>query len=645
MVVRSSIFLIFLIMLQGSPAWSQVNRWSHRFGGLGYEETTEIVFDSSHNVIITGSFVDTLDFGGGPLIGAGSRDIYLVKLNQAGNHLWSERFGDPAWQETYSVATDALGSIVITGQFEGTVDFGGGVLTSAGNDDDVFVAKFDEAGNHLWSKRFGDGSWQGARRITTDGFGGIVITGQFSGTVDFGGGPLTDNGGTDDAFLTKFDADGNHLWSRQFGSAVGNIAIVGYGVSVDPSGNVAVAGVMGGIVDFGGGPLTSAGHQDVFVARFDPNGGHLWSQRFGDSEGQSAISTATDVSGNVFVTGSFHGTVNFGGGPLTTTGTGADVFLVKFDDAGSHLWSDGFGNEYEQYVNCLAVNASGTSVIVGEFTERVDFGGGTLNSAGSWDLFLAQFDPNGGHLWSRRFGDSGPQYGKGVAIDSSDKVAITGRFHSTVDFGGGPLTSVDPFGDIYAAQFGPATVSTLLRGFSATYTDFGIVVVWELFELEPGAEFTVLRAEATGPYRKLHDAEITKDGLSFRFVDTSYVPGLTYRYAVELSDRNGRRILFETEDISTPKLLLLLDQNYPNPFNPATTITYSIPASGLVRLRIYDSNGRLVRALVNESQPLKVHTVTWDGLRDSGDSVASGIYFIRLEFDGQIRTSKIAFVK
>jgi hypothetical protein len=209
------------------------------------------------------------------------------------------------------------------------------------------------------------------------------MTGYFSGTVDFGGGPLTSAGG-DNIFLAKFDASGTHLWSQGFRNQWG------YSVALDSSGNVVMTGFFVDTVDFGGGPLTSAGGQDIFLAKFDTNGTHLWSQGFGDGSDQIGQSVAFDPSGNVVMTGSFWGNVDFGGGPLTCAGW-SDIFLAMFDASGTHLWSQGFGDASIQFGRSVAFDPSGNVVMTGEFQGTVDFGGGPLTSAGWSDIFLAKF--------------------------------------------------------------------------------------------------------------------------------------------------------------------------------------------------------------------------------------------------------------
>jgi len=141
------------------------------------------------------------DFGGGLLTSAGESDAFAVKLDAAGNHVWSKRFGDSSFQEAFGIAADPAGNVVVTGRFEGTADFGGGTMLSHGGQD-AFVLKLGSSGNHLWSKRFGDGADQGAALVAIDGAGAALVSGLFWGQIDCGGGPLVSAGETD-AFLVK----------------------------------------------------------------------------------------------------------------------------------------------------------------------------------------------------------------------------------------------------------------------------------------------------------------------------------------------------------------------------------------------------------------------------------------------------------
>jgi TolB-like protein len=432
----------------GPPSGELTYSWSSRFGDADEQRGIDVAVGPSGNVVVTGSFWGSVDFGGGMLVSAGTNDIFVAKFGPGGTHLWSKRFGDATLQDVAYVAVDASGNVIIAGSFYGTLDFGGGALTSAGSTD-IFIAKFTPDGMHLWSDRFGGAGPQSGCYPAVDASGNIFLAGRFYGTIDFGGGTLN-SGGNDDIFVAKFDSDGTHLWSKRFGDASAQYAT---DVAVDGSGNVTITGYLDGSADFGGGVLTSAGSVDIFVAQFDADGTHQWSKLFGDSEYQQGNRIACDASGNVIIAGHFEGSVNFGGGTLTEAGQ-KDAFVAKFGSDGSHMWSKRFGDTFEQSGNGVAVDASGDVVVVGNFGGTVDCGGGELASAGSFDIFIARFSPSGAHLWSESFGAADEQSVFGVAAGASGAAVIIGAFIGEVDFGGGALTSAG-LTDIYVSTFEP----------------------------------------------------------------------------------------------------------------------------------------------------------------------------------------------
>ena len=188
--------------------------------------------------------------------------MFLASFAANGTLTWAKLFGDAAAQTSGGVAVDTVGNVVITGDAAGKVNFGGGMLTSAGLSD-VFVARFTVGGTHLWSKLFGGAGAENGRDVSVDPFGAIVLTGDFPTTINFGGGALTSAGLTD-VFAVKLDPQaGAHVWSKRFGDAK---AQSGAGIGGDATG-VMLVGTFAGAVNFGPGVLTSAGMTDVFLAK------------------------------------------------------------------------------------------------------------------------------------------------------------------------------------------------------------------------------------------------------------------------------------------------------------------------------------------------------------------------------------------
>lgn len=394
---------------------------------------SSIAVDSAGNILVVGSFADTLDLGAGPLASAGGIDIFVAKLSGAGDVIWTEAFGDGEDQlfglaTTYEIATDVSDDVIVAGLFRGELSLGGGSLAAAGTTDG-FIAKLDSSGAHQWSRRFGsDTVDQALTDVATDAVGNVYVTGAYLGTVDLGGGPVD---GVGNGFLLKLSPSGDYLYARDFGADS-----VTTGVSVDSAGNVLVVGHFSGTVDLGGGPLGPATGDDVFVGKLDASGNHVFSQHIsGPSQTRGGVVVADDDD-NLFVSGTFETSVEVAGTTLTASGSRA--FLAKLDSAGAHVWSRAF-----VAVDHLAVDPTGNLVIGATFGGQTpaDFGGGPLEPGGGYDVLAAKLDSNGDHGWSKSFGAAQDQRVNGVASDGAGNVLITGFFSGTIDFGGGPVST------------------------------------------------------------------------------------------------------------------------------------------------------------------------------------------------------------
>ncbi len=460
--VRWSIFAILLVWACPSfGAGSMVHDWSQSFGVAESQYSNELAVDGQGNVVLAGFFRIAVDFGGGVLTSAGDYDGFVAKFDGAGNHVWSKRFGAATYDEATAVAVDGQGNVILTGLFRGTVDFGGGALTSAGGSD-IFVAKYDEAGNHVWSYRFGDFTDDGGHAVAVDSQGNVILIGSFYYTVDFGGGVLTS---PENFFIARFGADGTHLWSKSFGDW--ETQIINRSVAADTQGNVIITGSFLGTVNFGGSAFTSypgLGHEDYYAAKFDVNGNHVWSNTFWAWGPQRPSSVAVDGQDNVILTGYFQHSVNFGGATLNTPSMfNMDIFVAKFDAGGNHVWSNNFGDASgaspygNQYAYSGAVDGQGNVIVTGQFFRTLDFGGGVLtNPSGAPAVYVARLDAAGNHLWSKSFGTGNADYevGRSVTADHQGNVIVTGIYFGTVNFGGTDLTTAGIY-DIFLAKFVP----------------------------------------------------------------------------------------------------------------------------------------------------------------------------------------------
>jgi hypothetical protein len=233
-------------------------------------------------------------------------------------------------------------------------------------------------------------------------------------------------------------------WAK---SMVGyNGTAVGNSVTKDNAGNLYTTGNFGGTVDFDLGPginnLTSAGGNDAFILKTNSASNVIWVIQLGSASDDNGNFITNDASGNIYITGSFSGTVDFDPGPglfnLTSAG-GSDAFILKLDAAGNFMWVRQLGGISNDIGYAITLVSSGNIHITGSFIGTADFdpGPGVYNltsSFSSQDVFILKLDVSGNFVWAKKIGGSSTEFGWTIALDASDNVYLGGQFVSTCDF-------------------------------------------------------------------------------------------------------------------------------------------------------------------------------------------------------------------
>jgi hypothetical protein len=424
--------------------------WSKRFGGAEAQIGSGVAVDPSGNVFVTGSSEGAVDFGAGPL----DNGIFLAKFDPSGELLWAHSFGPGATKlRAGSVAVNTNGDCVITGGYQGPIDFGAGPLPVEGKLD-VYLAAFDgKNGSCTFSGGFGNGEEQFGTDVVLDDDGRMTLVGKFHGSIDFGGQQHSAVNMEYDMFMARLDPSGARLWSHRFGDGKDmhphNITFAGS--------DVVVTGKVLGDVDFFSaacGKMIGAEsvNGDVFVTRFDTNGDCVGWERFGNAMRQDGYGLAADADGNLVVAGYFEGDLDFGG-EILSSAPEPDVFVTKRGSAGEPIWTKQFGGAGDQRAGSAAVDAGGNIVVTGYFSGTLVFDPekALVSTGASVDVFIARLDPSGAPLWSRRFGASDSQEAYGLALDPSGDVLVTGRFDSSITFDDHELVSAGG-GDIFLAK-------------------------------------------------------------------------------------------------------------------------------------------------------------------------------------------------
>ncbi|HLG33523.1 MAG TPA: SBBP repeat-containing protein [Bacteroidia bacterium] len=456
LLILNSAFLIFNSFGQ-SADWL----WARSAGGSDNDYGNSVAADGNGNVYVTGFFESaSITFGSTTLFNAGpsgTPDVFLAKYDSSGNIIWAKSAGGNYYDKSFSVALDGSGNIFVTGYFySAAITFGTITLTSPGTGySDMFVVKYNSAGNVLWAKSAGGIDSEVSFCASADSNGNVFVTGYFiSPSVVFGTITLNNTGYPySDIFIAKYDSAGNVLWAK---SAGGVFPDAGYGVAADGNGNVFLTGnFTSASVTFGTTTLTATGGSNFFITKYNSAGNVLWANTSGGSSTDYGNAAATDGSGNVYVTGyySFFPVI-FGTDTLSNAGQ-SDLFITKYDSLGNVLWTSSAGGSNIDIGISVATDAGGNVFMTGHFfSSSIAFATTVLNNNGNNDIFLVQYDSAGNVILAQSTGGSALESGQCVATGASDNVYVTGIFNSaSVTFGTTVLNNSGAGGsDIFIAR-------------------------------------------------------------------------------------------------------------------------------------------------------------------------------------------------
>ncbi len=306
-------------------------------------------------------------------------------------------------------------------------------------DSDVLITRFGADGILRWTRQFGSEGDDGASAIALGPDGGIYVVGAIEREFEA---PVV---GECDAFLARFDPDGNRLWVRQWGSTGFDVCS---DVTVDGDGNIYVSGYTTGALE----DQTLTGGYDAFLVRFTADGERVWMRQWGSERSDSTAGVVVDSTGAIFVAGTTDGVID-GQTPAGRVG----VFLTKFSPDGVRLQTTIFGADVSTTASALAIDAADRLYVTGSTSEHIE-GPQEVD----WpDAFLARFDPDGEMVWFREWGLSWIDDVYGLGLDPEGNPAVAGaRIPS----------ATNPASDIFLTRFTQdgQLVETLTWGATAT---------------------------------------------------------------------------------------------------------------------------------------------------------------------------------
>ncbi len=383
--------------------------WTRQFGSAGNDLASSVAIDVEGNVYVAGTTE-------GVLVGqvnAGGADAFLRKYEPGGAELWTRQFGFSGDDRVRTVAVDGEGNVYVAYTAWGIKrDQPSPVV------DDVFLRKYSPEGDKLWTQQFRTGTNYGVADMTVDGNGNVYVAG-INEIVVPDQTKNTDYG----QYLRKYDTAGVEVWAHQFGVG-GTYAVTS--IVVDEDGSIYVAGKTPQVL------LDQNGYRpsDAFLSKYDSAMAELWTRQFETDSYDSASSIAVDEEGAVYVVGGAGGALT--GDPIEGDG---DVYVRKYGNGGTVMWTRQFGTPKIDISLGLAVDAHGSVYIVGQ-TEgslpgQYNSGSG-LGSFQPFDGYVRKYDSEGLETWTHQFGTSGYDAASGIAVDRDGNVYVAGQTGDTL---------------------------------------------------------------------------------------------------------------------------------------------------------------------------------------------------------------------
>lgn len=487
----------------GALVIDPVVEWSTYFGGTDYEDIAALAHDQDGNFIVAGSTSSATNiattgafqftFGGGN--GLTGADAFMAKFSSDGTCLWSTYYGGAGADLGKGIAIDTSGNIYLSGRTNSSTGIatpGSYQPAKSGTPSgyDCFLVKFDSAGQRIWGTYFGGNGQDGSLQVTVacDRQNGIYLAGNTASMDQIAttGSHQGIFGGSQDAFVAKFSADGALAWASYLG---GTGLDVFQAAVCDEAGNIILAGSSAspGLASTGAFQQNIGGAEDAILVKFNGQGQLQWATYMGGTEQDRALSLCTK-NNSLFIGGITSSTTAIASNNAYQTTLGdasGDGFIARFDTAGQRLWGTYYGGLQNDYITAVKASMDGKLYVGGTTASATGIAtpdGLDTSLSGVYNCILSCFDTTGSMVWGSYFGTLSDE---GTAISVSDgKIILAGKTFSSTGIGtpGAHQTMIGGDQDGFLVQIItcvlPADVDTVMGNRNVCAGD--TLIIWAL---------------------------------------------------------------------------------------------------------------------------------------------------------------------
>ncbi|MCE3228195.1 MAG: hypothetical protein K0S32_2746 [Bacteroidetes bacterium] len=516
-------FILFCFFLTNVK--SQNWQWAIKAGGIYSDKASDVDVDANGNAYISGYYnvgqpADiSVNFGSTSPATNWGKEGFIAKVNKQGQWQWVRTAIGGYDDRVLGIHVDKINGFVYAtgtqwgwGSPSNNLSFGNcNDNYPNGKDDQIFVAKFDLNGTCQWLIGAGGDSDDHGFDLTTDKLGNIYLTGFISDKNILGTPAVFQTysvyapPGDSLGFVAKISPSGVFQWVKTFGGTDGERD---NRIAVDSTNNVYVAGGFYGTKTFGTTTLTSTnGGLDIFVVKYDSNGNFQWVKQAGGILDDRANGITVDQWQKIYITGEFRDKAIFGTDTINNNGgpNGRDIFVAKMNASGAWKWAKKAGSkEGGERGNSICTNKKGNIFITGQFADTAKFGGVTIITTPTVDVFVAAIDSLGTWRWAMKGGGIYEDRGNGIACDDSCNLYTTGYYEGTVTFGTNTLVTYGSK-DIFAARLTNACFNYIISEVSETRENYFSGTAFP----NPGSELIRIKM----------NAEISSEKIQYAFTD------------------------------------------------------------------------------------------------------------------------------
>ncbi|MCP4442281.1 MAG: T9SS type A sorting domain-containing protein [Aureispira sp.] len=400
--------------------------WSSHFGGTGADRINNIAVDSIGNMYIAGQFQNKVYFGSDSIenINSGQEDLFLAHYGPNGTPKWVRSIQGNGYESALAITLSQDSLIYISGYYTGSLTFGNTTLVSKGNRD-LFIAKYDTSGNILWAQSIGGPGPDETARLVTDGAGSVYVSGIIRDAIFLDNDTIYSQGHYD-AFLAKYNSNGQLQWAKMVGSAVSDYC---KSVVWDGYDKLYITGWFGKKGTFGSQQLSSRGEEDMFLTQFDTSGNILWTQQYGGVFDDRAYDIAIDDNREIYLVGTLDSIFNIGTDTFSNRHLNrpTNILLLHLDSTGQYKWGKSIGYVFNDFCFDVELGDSNAIYLTGNYQDSCYFDTALVISNGGYDVYVAKYkQPYNGNIAVQPIYSGGKELNMQVSPNPfSNQITIT----------------------------------------------------------------------------------------------------------------------------------------------------------------------------------------------------------------------------